>query len=61
MSDEQRHHRGISAWAQFATLSAALLGWMFDGFEMGVFFSAGWATRLDESVPCRSVLLPTRC
>lgn len=37
MSDEQRHHRGISAWAQFATLSAALLGWMFDGFEMGLF------------------------
>ncbi|MFN9038975.1 MAG: hypothetical protein ACK5YO_21945, partial [Planctomyces sp.] len=26
-----------SGFAQFATLTAALLGWMFDGFEMGLF------------------------
>ncbi len=41
MTETQPQASGSSStrgrWAQFSTLTAALLGWMFDGFEMGLF------------------------
>ena len=37
----------ISRRAQYLTLTAALLGWMFDGAEMGVFSLVGGAAMQD--------------